>query len=285
LANQQENLDVLIQLPWTVPQQPNVQTIVLQQPTKTHMELNASTDKTAISSFALSVVIALILGGLATWLAYWYGRKSFVLTELSFKVVSEDIRQAAKTNSDIAISMMENQITITELQIRSKEKSEELERIITRGGEIIVLQNKLIIELYKLATLGDEIFKKDIETIVSRLNELNNEILSEYHLFLLLMSTDSKEYSRIKILGDLFLQIAWEVAARVQLNHNIGSIYLDEKFKETLYNSFKENCIFDEDEVNHIKKIIEDEVYDLLSNVSDVFQNEIHLYLLSKKAA
>ncbi len=133
--------------------------------------------------------------------------------------------------------------------------------------------------------MGDEIFKKDIETIVSRLNELNNGILSEYHLFLLLMSTDSKEYSRIKILGDLFLQIAWEVAARVQLNHKVGSIYLDEKFKETLYNSFKENCIFDEDEVNHIKKIIEDEVYDLLSNVSDVFQNEIHLYLLSKKAA
>ena len=282
---EQDSKNVVIQLPWAVPQQPNVQTIVLQQPAKTHMELNASTDKTAISSFALSVVIALILGGLATWLAYWYGRKSFVLTELSFKVVSEDIRQAAKTNSDIAISMMENQITITELQIRSKEKSEELERIITRGGEIIVLQNKLIIELYKLATLGDEIFKKDIETIVSRLNELNNGILSEYHLFLLLMSTDSKEYSRIKILGDLFLQIAWEVAARVQLNHKVGSIYLDEKFKEILYNSFKENCIFDEDEVNHIKKIIEDEVYDLLSNVSDVFQNEIHLYLLSKKAA
>jgi hypothetical protein len=42
-----------------VPQQPSVQTIVLQQPAKTHMELNASTDKTAISSFALSVVIAL----------------------------------------------------------------------------------------------------------------------------------------------------------------------------------------------------------------------------------
>jgi len=285
MAEQEGKQALMIQLPWTVPQQPNVQTIVLQQPAKTQMELNASTDKTAISSFALSVIIALILGGFATWLAYWYGRKSFKLTELSFKVVSEDIRQAAKTNSDIAISMMENQITITELQIRSKEKSEELERIITRGGEIIVLQNKLIIELYKLATLGDEIFKKDIEVIVSRLNELNNEILSEYHLFLLLMSTDSKEYSRIKILGDLFLQIAWEVAARVQLNHKIGSIYLDEKFKETLHNSFKENCIFDEDEVNHIKKIIEEEVYDLLSNVSDIFQNEIHLYLLSKKAA
>jgi hypothetical protein len=74
-----------------VPQQPSVQTIVLQQPAKTHMELNASTDKTAISSFALSVVIALALGGLATWLAYWYGRKSFDLTKQSFDVVLEQI--------------------------------------------------------------------------------------------------------------------------------------------------------------------------------------------------
>ena len=74
-----------------MPQQPSVQTIVLQQPAKTHMELNASTDKTAISSFALSVVIALALGGLATWLAYWYGRKSFDLTKQSFDVVLEQI--------------------------------------------------------------------------------------------------------------------------------------------------------------------------------------------------
>ena len=87
----QDSNDIVIQLPWTVPQQPSVQTIVFQQPAKTHMELNASTDKTAISSFALSVVIALALGGLATWLAYWYGRKSFDLTKQSFDVVLEQI--------------------------------------------------------------------------------------------------------------------------------------------------------------------------------------------------
>jgi hypothetical protein len=85
---EQDSNDIVIQLPWTVPQQPSVQTIVLQQPAKTHMELNASTDKTAISSFALSVVIALALGGLATWLAYWYGRKSFDLTKQSFDAYS-----------------------------------------------------------------------------------------------------------------------------------------------------------------------------------------------------
>jgi len=63
---EQDSNDIVIQLPWVVPQQPSVQTIVLQQPAKTHLELNASTDKTAISSFALSVIIALILGCLAT---------------------------------------------------------------------------------------------------------------------------------------------------------------------------------------------------------------------------
>ena len=88
---EQDSNSIVIQLPWTVPQQPSVQTIVLQQPAKTHMELNASTDKTAILSFALSVVIALALGGLATWLAYWYGRKSFDLTKQSFDVVLEQI--------------------------------------------------------------------------------------------------------------------------------------------------------------------------------------------------
>lgn len=49
----QDSNDIVIQLPWTVPQQPSVQTIVFQQPAKTHMELNASTDKTAILSLSL----------------------------------------------------------------------------------------------------------------------------------------------------------------------------------------------------------------------------------------
>ncbi len=34
----QDSNDIVIQLPWTVPQQPSVQTIVFQQPAKTHME-------------------------------------------------------------------------------------------------------------------------------------------------------------------------------------------------------------------------------------------------------
>ena len=106
---EQDSNSIGIQLPWTVPQQPSVQTIVLQQPAKTHMELNASTDKTAISSFALSVVIALALGGLATWLAYWYGRKSFDLTKQSFDAVIKQIESSERLMMESNSNLIENQ--------------------------------------------------------------------------------------------------------------------------------------------------------------------------------
>lgn len=93
LVSQQENSDLVIQLPWTVPQQPLVQTAsVVENPSrKMELDLNHSTDTTAISSFVLSMIIALILGGFATWLAYWFGVRSFVLTKRSFDVVLEQI--------------------------------------------------------------------------------------------------------------------------------------------------------------------------------------------------
>src|SRR5690606_40777093 len=61
---------VMIQLPWTVPQQPFDQTAsVVENPNrKMELDLNHSTDTTAISPFTLSVIIALILGSFATWL-------------------------------------------------------------------------------------------------------------------------------------------------------------------------------------------------------------------------
>jgi hypothetical protein len=122
LANQQENTDLVIQLPWTVPQQENTQAVVFQQPNgqKVYLDLNHSTDTTAISSFALSVIIALILGGFATWLAYWYGQKSFKLTEMSFKTVSEDIKQAAETQRNTTEKLIESQENIKRMDIMTE---------------------------------------------------------------------------------------------------------------------------------------------------------------------
>lgn len=125
MAEHDSNNQVIVQLPWTVPQQSNVQTIVLQQPAKTQMELNASTDKTAISSFALSVVIALLLGGLATWLAYWYGRKSFKLTEMSFKTVIQQIQASEQSALDLNKRIFEQQ-----LELKNWSKQFEIQKMI-----------------------------------------------------------------------------------------------------------------------------------------------------------
>ncbi len=114
-----EKNEQMILLPWIMPQQQSTQTIILQQPAKTHMELNASTDKTAISSFALSVVVALILGGLATWLAYWYGKKSFDLTKQSFDAVIAQIKSAEKIMLESNHALIRSQENQKKLEIKS----------------------------------------------------------------------------------------------------------------------------------------------------------------------
>lgn len=90
---QENNNEAMIQLPWTVPQQPLVQTAsVVENPSrKMELDLNHSTDTTAIWSFIIAMVIAFILGVSATIIAIWYGRKSFDLTKQSFDVVLEQI--------------------------------------------------------------------------------------------------------------------------------------------------------------------------------------------------
>lgn len=105
-----------------MPQQPFDQTAsVVENPNrKMELDLNHSTDTTAISSFTLSVIIALILGSFATWLAYWYGRKSFQLTELSFKVVSEDIKEAAESHRNMTKQLIESQENLKRVELQEE---------------------------------------------------------------------------------------------------------------------------------------------------------------------
>jgi len=150
---EQDSKNVVIQLPWTVPQQSNIQTIVLQQPAKTHMELNASKDKTAISSFALSVVIALILGGLATWLAYWYGRKSFDLTKQSFDTVIKQIESSERLMSKSNQALIKSQENLKRMEIVTEKNN----AILLTGAEFIFLCELLGYEAVNLQNnLGKE---------------------------------------------------------------------------------------------------------------------------------
>lgn len=119
------NQDVMIQLPWTVPQQPLYTASIQVDPEtqKIPLDLNvSSTDTTAISSFTISMIIALILGGFATWLAYWYGRKSFKLTEMSFKSLVLEIQSSQQTAFDLNQKLFEQQIALQKNELQSKER-------------------------------------------------------------------------------------------------------------------------------------------------------------------
>jgi len=74
------------------------QAVVLEQPKdqKVYLDVQHSTDTTAIWSFIIAMIVALILGISATVIAIWYGRKSFDLTKQSFDSLVKQIESSEK---------------------------------------------------------------------------------------------------------------------------------------------------------------------------------------------
>ena len=109
---------------WGNVQEQQTQAVVLQQPKdqKVYLDVQHSTDTIAILSFALSIIIALILGSLATWLAYWYGRKSFKLTEMSFKTVVEQIKSSETTALDLNSKLFNQQLVLQDREQKNLQK-------------------------------------------------------------------------------------------------------------------------------------------------------------------
>lgn len=117
MADQSDNQTQFYFQPWAVPQQENVKTIIIQQPAETHMNLDASTDKTAIGSFAIAMIIAVVLGGFATWYAYWCAKRSFELTKQSFDSLILQIQSAERSTfeSNKMLIDAQNNLKIKEL--------------------------------------------------------------------------------------------------------------------------------------------------------------------------
>ncbi|MDP1316737.1 hypothetical protein [Acinetobacter lwoffii] len=92
-------------------QEQQTQTMVLQQPKdqKVYLDVQHSTDTTAIWSFIIAMVVAFILGISATVIAIWYGRKSFDLTKQSFDAVIAQIKGSEKSALDINKKLFEQQ--------------------------------------------------------------------------------------------------------------------------------------------------------------------------------
>lgn len=109
------NQDVMIQLPWTVPQQPlytaNIQ--VDPETQKIPLDLSHSTDTTAIGSFIVAMVASVVI-------AIWYGRKSFKLTEMSFETLIEQIRSSEKSASNFNIQLFSHQNELQKTEFNFK---------------------------------------------------------------------------------------------------------------------------------------------------------------------
>ena len=100
-------------------EQENSQALILQQPNgqKVYLDLNHSTDTTAIWSFVIAMMIAFILGISATIIAIWYGRKSFDLTKQSFEAVIKQIRSSEDLMASSNRELIESQENLKRIDI------------------------------------------------------------------------------------------------------------------------------------------------------------------------
>ena len=118
------NDEVMIQLPWTVPQQSLYIPYIEVDPTtkKIPLDIQHSTDTTAIWSFVIAMVVAFILGISATIIAIWYGRKSFKLTEMSFETVIKQIYASEKVSLELNEKLFEQQKILQKNELEFKNR-------------------------------------------------------------------------------------------------------------------------------------------------------------------
>ncbi len=239
MANQLENSDLVIQLPWAVPQQPLVQTasVVENSNRKMELDLNHSTDTTAISSFGLSVLIAVILGLFATWLAYWYGRRSFDLTKQSFDSLIEQIKSSEnvtlKTNSEL----MSTQQVQKEYELKFLRKQADRSDFRKKSFEYIhiakLLMKFLVIKINNIedstwdylikqhkSTFYDE-FQSRVEPDFEKLGAISLE------LFMILNIKSVNHYKFSKMIEDInrnILSILNTLDSKIETTKNVKSM-------------------------------------------------------------
>lgn len=246
--------------------QQNTQAVVLQQPTDqmVHLDLQHSTDWVVVISVVGSAFISFI---------------GFLIT---IYVVKKSTESQIESNIEL-IKSQESQKN-TELDHASKQI--EVDRALKYGGELIICLDKFILELYRLSALDSELYRANIYEKVIRLTQLNEEILSKFVLLGLLMKKGSKEYERIYFVSNLFLRISWDIVDEVRdlkfiADLTIKTEMIEDIQKDILIYSDK----FNESEIKKINKIMRNNSYDALIELSANCASEIHDYIFNKKAA
>ena len=163
------------------------QALVLEQPKdqKVYLDLQHSTDTTAIWSFVIAIVVAFILGISVTIIAIWYGRKSFDLTKQSFDSLVKQIESSEKitvaSNNGLAQSQADSKLTELRFLYKSSE-IQNLRKMIADYFATVVALNTHVV--FKVSFLKDNKFLNDndknkyIHELFDEIKRYANEIFT-----------------------------------------------------------------------------------------------------------
>lgn len=210
---QENNNEVMIQLPWAVPQQPLVQTTSILENLNKKMELNLthSTDTTAIWSFIIAMIVAIILGISATFIAIWYGRKSFDLTKQSFDALVKQIESSEKIIQDSNQSLIASQAELKKYELEYLHRVEETNK----------LRNIVAVYLSHLVQFNIDITMnfKTYSTVdlIQEIIKFNTQIIKfHYQIELFLDSPSTDSHSKIENALKRVLNSVWEIRDSVE---------------------------------------------------------------------
>ncbi|WP_333821829.1 hypothetical protein [Acinetobacter schindleri] len=150
-----------------------------------YLDVQHSTDTTAIWSFVIAMVVAFILGISATIIAIWYGRKSFDLTKQSFDSLVKQIESSEKitvaSNNGLAQSEADSKLTELRFLYKSSEIQNLRKMIADYFATVVALNTHMV---FKVSFLKDNKFLNDndknkyIHELFDEIKRYANEIFT-----------------------------------------------------------------------------------------------------------
>ena len=163
-----------------------------------------STDTTAIYSFVVAALIGVLIAVFSTWLAYWFGKRSFDLTNNSFQVTIKQIEASIKdseNNTQKAIQsnkdLIEHQLIVKKIELLARSIQKWMDEF--RNGSSRYLETlRLHVGLHNKYLINDELALSDIhksfelyQVYIESLGETKSQ-LNQAKLNLLLMLNPSE---------------------------------------------------------------------------------------------
>lgn len=199
---------------WGNVQEQQTQTTVLQQPKdqKVYLDVQHSTDTTAIWSFVIAMVVAFILGVSATIIAIWYGRKSFELTKQSFDALVKQIESSELITLESNRGIHEQNRKIEIIKQEFELKYRRLERLKENFSNFIVNAENLNIEIMKLNfdALNEKIANEEIQIRRNTINESQKKLDLQSRIIKFEFNDSCEQEIELEtILLKIILELTW----------------------------------------------------------------------------